>query len=202
MLSIFKQIIAVILTGFIAYIIYFGSYLPIRKAQLFITARETPITSIKRFDELYGGALASRSPVGQDEITSRYLEILSEIVREERDKEQPNKALIKRILERAEKWGRPVINRGTGINFSQTIANMASVYREAVIAAREEEYYEKAVALYEFGLKQSPDRQIFLYNLFDIYRFRGDNENARRVGERIIEVYKDKNVLSILEMLQ
>src|SRR3989344_2715302 len=200
-MKIFKQVIVVVAAGFIVYILYFGSFLPIRKSQKYIKARQTQIISLAQFDALYDGVLSYTSPVGQDEIVSNYVSMLTEIIAEERRKESPNETLIRHLVGKAEEWGRPIIKRGVGFNFSQFIFNMASVYQEAMLALPDEAYYQKGVELYRLGLTYSPDRQLFLYSLFDMYRLRGDNENARKIGERIFEVYKDERVKQMLQSL-
>ncbi len=196
-----KQAISVILAVFMAYVMYFGSFLPIRKSQKYIEARQTPITSLKQFNTLYDGVLSYKSPVGQDEVVSYYLEMLTEIIAQEKRNESPNEALIRHLVGKAEEWTAPIIERGAGFIFSRLIFNMANIYREAMLAVGEETYYQKGVELYRLGLKYSPDRQIFLYNLFDMYRFRDDKENARKIGERIMEVYNDERVKQILQSL-
>ena len=199
--SLSRQIISISLSLFIAYIMYLGSFLPIRKSQKYIEARQTQIISLKQFDALYDGVLSYKSPVGQDEVVSYYLEMLIEIIAEERRKESSNEALIRHLVGKAEEWGVPIIERGAGFIFSRLIFNMANIYQEAMLAVREEMYYQKGVEFYRLGLEYSPDRQIFLYNLFDMYRFRDDNENARKIGERIVEVYKNERVKQILQSL-
>ena len=200
-MKIFKQVIVVVAAGFIVYILYFGSFLPIRKSQKYIRARQTQITSLAQFDALYDGVLSYTSPVGQDEIVSNYVSMLTEIIAEEKRKESPNETLIRHLVGKAEEWGEPIIERGVGFNFSQFIFNMANIYQEAMFAVPDRTYYQKGVELYRLGLKYSPDRQLFLYSLFDMYRFRGDNENARKIGERIVEVYKDERVKQVVQSL-
>jgi len=200
-MKIFKQVIVVVAAGFIVYILYFGSFLPIRKSQKYIRARQTQIISLAQFDALYDGVLSYASPVGQDEIVSNYVSMLTEIIAEEKRKESPNETLIRHLVGKAEEWGEPIIERGVGFNFSQFIFNMANIYQGTMIAVPDRTYYQKGVELYRLGLKYSPDRQLFLYSLFDMYRFRGDNENARKIGERIVEVYKDERVKQVVQSL-
>lgn len=199
--SLTRQIISIGLSLFVVYLMYFGSFLPIRKSQKYIDARQTPITSLKQFNALYDGLLSYESPVGQDEVVGYYLQMLTEIIAQEKGKENPNETLIRHLVGKAEEWGGPIIERGVGFSFSQLTFNMANIYREAMLAVRDETYYQKGTELYRLGLEYSPDRQIFLYNLFDMYRFRGDNENARKIGEKIVEVYKDERVKQILQDL-
>lgn len=190
------------LTGFMVYAMYFGVYLPVRKSRLYIAARQTQINSFKDFDEVYGKALSYASPVGQDEIVSGYLEILAEIIQGEALKEQPNKQIIEKLIAKAEEWANPIVGKGAGFGFSQILFRFGNVYQVAAIVLKDDNYYQKAVQLYSLGLRYSPDRQIFLYSLFDMYRFRGDNENAKRVGERIVEVYNDEGVAQSLQALR
>ncbi len=197
MSNIFKQTIAVILACFTAYVLYYGSWLPLRKAQKYIKARQAQVTSLEQFNVVYDDILGYRSPVGQEELVSNYMGIIAEIIVQEKNKPQPNVALVDELVKKAEEWGRPIIDRGTGFSFSQVIFSFGSVYQQAFMATRNPNYYNEAVKLYNFGLQQSPDRQVFLYSLFDLYRFAGNTEEARRIGIRIVEVYKDQGVKTL-----
>src|SRR3989344_5030574 len=159
-MKIFKQVIAVVAAGFIVYILYFGSFLPIRKSQKYIKARQTQIISLAQFDALYDGVLSYTSPVGQDEIVSNYVSMLTEIIAEKKRKESPNETLIRHLVGKAEERGEPIIERGVGFNFSQFIFNMANIYQGTMIAVPDRTYYQKGVELYRLGLKYSPDRQL------------------------------------------
>ncbi|MBI2035478.1 MAG: tetratricopeptide repeat protein [Candidatus Liptonbacteria bacterium] len=197
MSPLLKKIISITSAVFLAWLLYYGSFLPLRKAQKYIEARQTQVSSLPQFNAVYDGILGYRSPVGQEELVSNYMGILSEIIVQEKNKPQPNVALVDQLVQKAEEWGRPIIDRGTGFSYSQVIFSFGSVYQQAFMATRNFSYYEKAIQLYEFGLKQSPDRQVFLYSLFDIYRFAGNIEEARRIGIRIVEVYNDGGVNQI-----
>lgn len=197
-----RQIISIVLVLFFLYAMYSGVYLPFRKSQIYIAARQTQINSFKDFDEVYGKALSYESPVGQDEIVSSYLEILAEIIQGETLKEQPNKQIIEKLIVKAEEWANPIVDKGAGFGFSQILFRFGNVYQMAAIALKDDNYYQKSVQLYNLGLQYSPDRQIFLYSLFDMYRFRGDNENAKKVGERIVGVYNDEGVAQSIQSLR
>ena len=199
--SLTKKIIAITLSLFIAYLIYYGSFLPFRKAQKYIKTRETQVNSLDQFNALYDGLLNYPSPAGQDEIVSAYLEILSILIDREASNKNFNEQLVRHLVGKAEEWAGPIIEKGAGFSFSKIIFNFANVYRSATIVLQDEEYYKKAIRFYALGLEYSPDRTIFLYNLFDMYRFGGDKENARKIGERIMKVYKDEKVGQILQDL-
>lgn len=201
MSPLFTKTTAIILVAFMVGVMYFGSFLPLRKSQKYIEARQTQVTTLEQFNNLYDGVLGYSSPVGQDEIVANYLEIISNTINQEQKAAKPNTEIVRSLVTRAEKWALPIVNRRAGFGFSQTLFSLGSVYRSATIVLQEEVYYKKAIEMYRLGLEFSPDRQIFLYSLFDMYRFGKDNENARRVGERILEVYKDDNIKQILKDL-
>ncbi|MDP1689424.1 MAG: hypothetical protein Q8L47_04860 [bacterium] len=199
--TLLRQILSIILIVFLFWVMFYGSFLPLVKSQQFIKARQTQVNTLVDFDKLYGGVLGFPSPVGQDEITSNYLEMIGNIIGQEKGKTQPNEAIIRPLVASSTMWAEPIIKRGAAFSFSQIIFNYANVYRDAAIALKDKAYYEKAVELYRFGLKQSPDRQIFLYSLFDLYNMTGDKENARIIGDRIVKVYKDDRVIEILKSI-
>lgn len=197
--SIPRQIISIALIVFLFWIMFYGSFLPFVKSQQFIQARQTQVSTLTDFDKLYGGVLGFPSPVGQDEIVSNYLEMIDNIISQEKVKPQPNEAIIRPLVASSTMWTEPIIKKGAAFSFSQIIFNYANVYRDAAIALKDKAFYDKAVELYKYGLKQSPDRQIFLYSLFDLYNVTGDKENARIIGERIAKVYKDDRVVQIIK---
>lgn len=160
------------------------------------------VASLNQFIEVYDGVLGYPSPTGQEEIVANYLELIATLINQEGNKENANKKIAQVLVAKAEEWVLPIIERRVGFSYSQLIFGMANVYRSATIVLQDRVYYDKAVAMYTLGLEFSPDRQIFLYNLFDMYRFGGDNRNARSIGERIVEVYRDERVAQILQTLQ
>ena len=196
-----KRIIAVILSVFLSWVIVYGSILPITKSKMYIKARQTQVSSLSDFDKTYGNVLGFISPVGQDEIVANYLDLIDGIIAQEKNKEKPAEALIRPLVASSSMWAEPIIEKGSSFGYSQIIYNYASVYRDAALALKDKNYYEKSLQLFKLGLKASPDRQIFLYNLFDLYTAVGDKENARIVGNRILEVYKDERVSEVLKNL-
>lgn len=200
--STLRQIIASICIIIIAWLLYYGSFAPLSKAQQYIKIRQTQINSLAQFDKIYGGVLGYSSPVGQDEIVSNYLEVISQAVSQEKGKEKPNEGLIRALVASSSMWADPIIQRGSGFGFSQIIYNYANIYRDSALALKDRNYYEKAVDLFKLGLLYSPDRQIFLYSLFDLYMATGDKVGARLIGNRIMEVYGDARVDEILKKIK
>jgi len=196
-----RQVIAVAITGLLVWALYFGSWLPLRKSQQYIQTRQTEIKSLEQFNSVYDVVLGYQSPVGQEEVVANYLELIASIIDEESKRENPNKEVIHALVGKAEEWALPIVERRVGFSYSQILFSFGGVYRSATIVLQDQTYYQKAVDMYKLGLEFSPDRQVFLYSLFDTYRFGGDKENARKIGERIVEVYKDGGVAQILQNL-
>ncbi len=200
--QLYRQIISILLSIFLVGLIYYGSLLPFHKASIYIRARQTEVNDIKQFNDLYDGILSTNSPVGQDELVSNYLDLISSLINQEKGKEKPNLEIIKYLASNAEKWAEPIIERGTGFSFSQIIYNYATINRDVALVLNDKKHYDKAVTLYQLGLKHSPDRQIFLYTLFDLYVLVGDKAGANLLGDRIIEVYDDNRVTEIISKMK
>lgn len=199
--SLTRQTIAITLTMFILAVGIYGTYLPIRKSQLYIGARKTEVKTLVDFNKLYDSVLNYKSPVGQEEVVANYLEIIFEIINQEQRKENPNKDVVTSLVGKAEEWALPIIEKRSGFGFSQILFSMGNVYRSATILLQEEAFYNKAIKMYELGMEFSPDRQIFVYSLFDMYHFANDKANAKRIGERIVRVYQDARIEQILQSL-
>lgn len=176
-------LIALTFTG-----MYFGVYLPWRKARLLI--RTFSIlnggSTLEQFQSSFGYMLDFYSPVGQDEAISNYL---NGVIRVMNDQDEPE--IIAALAKDAEERMRPVLQKGSGFSFSQNIFNLATVYRLAAVKLQSEEYYNKSLAMFERGLDASPNRKMFLYGLLDLYLIGSQNDKARELGEYILTIWPD-----------
>lgn len=184
-----KYIIALLITILMAVSLYFGSYLPLRKAQYHINAvmnlQSGKIRSIGDFNNLFDPVLNFYSPVGQDEITQYYLGILLNIINQQSDR-----AVIDALVKQAEQRAAPVLEAGRGFNFNQNLYTFGSIYKIAAIKFKDKGYYDKAVNIFNIGLKYSPNRLIFLKGLFDLYSANiDDQQKAKEIGEIILKYY-------------
>lgn len=196
----FRTIIALVISIGVVVGAYFGSYLPLRKSQMFIeTHMNAPkVRSLQDFTAMFDKVLGFYSPVGQDEIVANYLGTVNGIIGQ-----QSEEKIIRALVLQAEAYTRPIIESEKGLNLSQTMVSMGMVYKTAAGKLNDRAYFEKAVKVFENGLSYSPHRPIFLYNLFELYYAVGDKENTKKIGERILMDWpQEEKVRDIMKALK
>ena len=186
-----KKFIAIFATIAALIAMYLGSFLPLRKSQLYIKAmfnfQSGKVHSVEDFIGLFGSALNFYSPIGQDEAVSYYSGILTNVINQ-----QNNEQVIEVLLKESEKWMEPILKAQKGFVFNQNLYNFATVYKIAALKLKNEIYYQKSLDLFNEGLKYSPNRLIFLSGLFELYQAKGDNEKMREISDIILKYWPDK----------
>lgn len=197
MSTIFKQSIALSLTVFIVIIVYYGAFLPLKKSQLYINAmRNMPtIRTLGDLDNNFKKVFNFYSPVGHDEIISSYVGNMLNLVASQRDKATVD-ALIFQIENNAEN----VLKTNNRFNYGQTIFSMGLIYQISGKKFSDKNYQEKAIKIFEKGLKYNSKRSTFVYGLFDTYRDMGKNSKAKEIGESILKYWpSDKEVSEFIK---
>ena len=191
MSTTFKQLIASVFTITAVVAVYFGSYLPLRKAQTHIDAvlnlQGGKVRTLDDFNNLFNPVLDFYSPVGQDEITQYYLGILINIINQQNDKQ-----VIDILARQAENRMALILKKEKGFNFNQNLYTLGSIYKIVALKFKDESYYLKAVNIFQKGLKYSSNRLIFLQGLFDLYMAHGYNDKAREIGKLILKYYPEE----------
>jgi tetratricopeptide (TPR) repeat protein len=186
-----KKIIAISATIVILIAMYLGSFLPLRKSQIYIKAmfnfQSGKVHSVEDFVGLFGSALNFYSPIGQDEVVSYYSGILANVINQ-----QNNEQVIEILLKESEKWMEPILKAQKGFVFNQNLYNFAVVYKIAGLKFKNEIYYQKSLDLFNEGLKYSPNRLIFLGGLYELYQAKGDNEKMKEISEIVLKYYPNK----------
>ncbi|MDP3052564.1 MAG: hypothetical protein Q8N22_01245 [bacterium] len=201
MFKSYKLIIATTLSLLIVTVMYFGSYLPLRKSQLFIKAmsdlQSGKIRSIQDFDTAFASALNFYSPIGQDEISSQYLNILANVISQQTDKN-----IIEILTKQAENTMEPILKAGKGFGYSQNLYAFARLYELAAQKLNSNVYLQKSVDMLKLGLENSSNRFIFLEGLFNIYQMAGDKEKTKEIGEIILKYWPDnEKIKTIIQSL-
>ncbi|MDI6820682.1 MAG: hypothetical protein QMD65_00690 [Patescibacteria group bacterium] len=183
-----KKIVIIILIILAVAAIFFGSYLPYQKAQLFINAYRalgsSQQFSFDDFKTIFDRALNFYSPVGQEEEV-RFLgnQILDLVQR------KPPEEILKKLQIYAEETIGISIRDSRGLNYTQNFLILGGIYQMSWSFYKNPADLEKAISYYESGLKLSPDRPQFLFALFDLYRASGRNEDVKPVGEKIMKFW-------------
>lgn len=188
-----KIVIAIGVTCLVVAGWYYGAYLPVVKSHAYISGRRSLSASQQKslndFFGFFAPALDMSSPIGGDELVYAYLEIVMNVA-----SQQQNPAVVDALVKDAEKRAAPIIERGSGFDFSQTLYEMGSLYRIAAVKLRSEAYYEKAIALFKKGLAYSPNREMFLAGLFDLYQMKQDVSGMRETGRIILRYWPNDSV--------
>ncbi len=202
MQPLIRKTIGVTLAAMLVALAYLGSFLPMRKSAAFIRgmrAVETISANDKLTPELFesimSGPLLAPSPIGQEELVRQATGMVLDLI-------QGGTAEPERLVNFAESFYTPIIERGRGMSFSQDLYVLGLMHQAALMKTRDGRHLAATIAYFEKGLRLSPDRPQFLYGLFDAYRLVGDFEKAREVGERIANNWSsDERVQGVLEEL-
>ncbi len=179
-----KQVISI--AGVVALFVLFvyGSFLPLRKSQLYISAsRKTQtVKSLDEFRTALDPALTATSPIGQNEIVRNVGSMVLTIVRNSTQ----NPALVQAVNEYLMQYYKPIIEYGRGPSFSQDLYVLGLINESAYISTKDVRYLDIARAYYEEGNHRGPDRPQFLYGLFDVYRFADDSAKTADIANQLL----------------
>lgn len=179
-----KKIIIFIVIVMVALSIYFGSYLPLKKSQLWISVyRHTPqMQSFEDFKEVFNQPLDFYSPIGRSEelkfFTNEVLTLL---------KRNPSEPVARQLINYIEEKYQIFFANPDDRNFTKSFVSLGNIYRLLWSMYGQAEDFEKAEYYYQEGLKLSPGRPQFLYSLFDLYISGGDIVRAKEIGDEILE---------------
>ncbi len=180
-----KTIIAIfIVVVFVG--LYFGAYLPYKKANAFITTIHL-LQSVESVDELkyrFDKVLNINSPVARDEVVGFTLNQLTNLIRNGLSEEVGGL-----IVGYAEEIARPILADSQSPELTKIILKMGIVYQTTWSIYEDKVYAEAAENLYLRGLEVSPNRPQFLYGLFDLYLSEGRVKEAIEVGEQITAIW-------------
>jgi hypothetical protein len=195
-----RQLIALAGTVILAFLAYYGSYLPFQKGEMFIGATHSlgSVRTLADFKDAISPALDAPSPIGQEELVRNFASTLLGILRSNSGKAD----LTAAILDLANSYYDPILSRGRGMSFSQDLFIEGSLYETAAVQMRNATYLADAEHYFATGLDIAPRRPQFLYGIFDIYRIEGKYAEARAIGARILNEWpSDDRVKEALAQL-
>lgn len=194
-----KFTIAIILSILICVLFYFGSYLPLRKAQLLIEVIQNAklARTVDEFEKTISRDLDFYSPTGQNESVRQVGNIVLNILASQKDLPKP---IAEELLNFTAKYFEPIIQIEGGGNSSQNFLILGYLYQIVGLRFNDNVYLEKAIDYYKEGLKISPKRPQFLYNLLDTYQAQKDFVSAKDIAEEILEYWPEDD--KIKEMLR
>ncbi|MDO8557209.1 MAG: hypothetical protein Q7R98_01985 [Candidatus Jorgensenbacteria bacterium] len=188
----FKQIVATVLIAFAILSIYFGSYLPLSKAQKYVEAlraARSSARSISDFKMLFNIPLDFYSPIGNEEVIKFLsIDILNAIT--QKQPEEINRSLVEYIEPHM---------------FKNDVRHLIILGQMYAILWREygnKEDYLKSESYQQMALAIGPNLPPVLYGLLDIYQASGDKVKLMEIAKTIVKYWpEDEGVQKVIKKL-
>jgi hypothetical protein len=181
----YQRVIAVIIVAAILGIAVYGSYLPMRKAQMFISTLQdlqtTPATSLQDLETRLSAPLDYPSPIGQEELVRNMANSVLSFVQQGGDA-RSTAALIGFL----NSYYYPILDQGKGMSFGQDLYLEGAINEIAFAQTGDPTYLAAAQKWYAEGVALGPNRPQSLYGLFDVYRAAGDETDTIAIGDTIL----------------
>lgn len=185
-----KKIIAVIASVIIVVLIYYGTFLPFRKSQVFISTMRS-LSEAKTLDEFKGKVsvpLDHPSPYGQEELVRQVANLVANIV----SQSNTTAPIIDDLIAYLNSYYSPIIEKGRGMSFNQNLYVMGSLSEVAFIRTNKVDYLAAAGKYFSESYNLGPKRPQALFGLFDIYRARGDKAEVEEIANQILSQWPDE----------
>ena len=180
-----KEIIAVVVCLFLVFLAWYGSYLPMRKAEIYISTLQriqtNPVSTLSELEKRISVPLDYFSPIGQEELVRNMANSVLGFVQQSQDATSTAE-----LIRFTTSYFEPILVRGRGMSFGQDIYLMGAINETAYARTMDKTYLENAKKYYLEGESLGPDRPQVLYGLFDVYRMEGDTANAEAIGNKIL----------------
>ena len=188
-----------ILLAFLAFV--FGSFLPLRKAQLFIRALHSTgeVRTLNDYINNFDEALRYYSPIGQSENTRFLLNQILQIISEQSgDVSNVLTAYADEVMRLDDSS-----NSRSALNYTQKLSMIGNIYEVNFRNNKKRADYDTAKAFFEKGLALSPNRPQFLYGLLQLYVNSGNASQALPIAEKIHALWPtDGQITAMLPELQ
>ena len=180
-----KKTIAIALSAGLVSIAYYGSYLPLRKAQMFIATLQSLQTnqtrSLTDLEQRLSIPLDYPSPIGQEELVRNTANSVLNFVQQSQNATTTDD-LVGFLME----YYDPILARGRGMSFGQDLYLVGAVNEIAFAHTGQPQFLIAAQHYYEEGAALGPDRPQPLYGLFDVYRAEGNVASTTAIAQRIM----------------
>lgn len=189
-----KEVVAVILCAIIMGVTIYGSFLPLRKAQMFIgtlqSFQQTPPNSLDDLESRLSVPLDYPGPIGQEELVRNTANSILGLLQRGLDA-----STTAELVGYLNTYYDPIISRGRGMSFGQDLYLNGAVNEVAFASTNNAGYLNDALRNYQKGADLGPNRPQVLYGLFDVYRAMGDVVNTEMIAKKILSNWPgDQNV--------
>lgn len=196
----YQQVIAVIVSALILGVAVFGSYLPLRKAQMFIATlqnlQSSPATSFADLTGRLAPPLDYPSPIGQEELVRNMANSVLAFVQQGGDATTTDE-----LISFLNNYYNPIISSGKGMSFGQDIYLEGVINEVAFAQTGNPVYLNAATQYYSEAHTLGPNRPQALYGLFDVYRAVGDASDTVAIGQQILRNWNDPRISQVLAPL-
>lgn len=185
-----KKATAIIVSCLIIILAYYGSYLPFKKSQLFISTMRNlgSSSSLADFKNKISVPLDATSPIGQEELVRQVASLISNFVSQTKD--QPE--VVSELTTYIENYYKPIIDRGRGMSFGQNLYLLGSINEIAFLKTGDKKYLDSSKKYYLSALENGPKRPQALFGMLDIYRFEGDVIGVQKISTQILTQWPDE----------
>jgi len=180
----------------------YGSYMPMRKAQMFIATlqglqtQQGQATSLQDLENKLSVPLDYPSPIGQEELVRNMANSVLSFIQQGGDATS-TAALIGYL----NSYYNPILNGGKGMSFGQDLYLEGAINEIAFASTGNPTYLAAAQKWYSEGVALGPNRPQALYGLFDVYRAEGDTTDTIAIGSTILRNWpSDMNIQQAMMM--
>lgn len=183
----YHRVVAVIIVAAILGIAVYGSYLPMRKAQMFIATlqglqtQQGQATSLQDLENKLSVPLNYPSPIGQEELVRNMANSVLSFVQQ-----GGNATSTAELIGFLNSYYDPILNQGKGMSFGQDLYLEGAINEIAFAQTGDPTYLAAAQKWYSEGVALGPNRPQSLYGLFDVYRAEGDTTDTIAIGTTIL----------------
>lgn len=181
----YKQFIAVVVTALILIVAVYGSYFPMRKAEIFIATlqgfQKQPVSSLTELKDRLAVPLDYNSPIGQEELVRNTANNILGFVQQSSDATTTGA-----VMSFLDTYYDPIIARGKGMSFGQDLYLLGAINEMAFVRTNDPTYLRASQQHYEEGEQLGPNRPQVLYGLFDIYRAENNASRTIAIANKIL----------------
>jgi hypothetical protein len=183
----YQRVAAIIIIAAIFGVAAWGSYMPMRKAQMFIATlqglqtKQGQATSLQDLENKLSTPLDYPAPIGQEELVRNMANSILSFVQQSTDASSTG-ALIGYL----NSYYDPILNAGKGMSFGQDLYLEGAINEIAFANTGSPTYLAAAQKWYTEGVALGPNRPQALYGLFDVYRAESNATGTIAVGTTIL----------------
>lgn len=198
----YKITAAIIIVAAILGVSVYGSYMPMRKSQMFIATlgslQTNPATSLKDLQNRLAVPLDYPSPIGQEELVRNMANSVLAFVQQ-----GPDPSSTADLIGFMNSYFDPILNRGKGMSFGQDLYLEGAINEIAFAETGSTSYLAAAEKWFGEAVALGPNRPQSLYGLFDVLRASDNVTGTIQVGQKILQNWPtDTQVQQVLQQYE